>query len=866
MTDYILGKLLRKQQICESFGDIEHRRFFVLMRREYIVRFLLAVLYDLNFEKCSSADKTDITHSLFSIRVKPALGVFKDAIRKLAEHLPKSDRNKVNKLVLALSECVISNRNKEDHLLTADNDQAIEIIENWIKLVEECRFSFFPSEAESDTEFDFLIPIKAVDGHNVLCACFKEGEIMPVAIPEVHFHTVVKRKVIIGKLFYRVMKNNEPIRIYQLSPFVHYYDNPLKGIFTIYSHTIERSYHMRISARSIFDEQTGNVVKNDLLSGKVCVSSIPNDGFVEFSDKGNFFHSDYCEVNRSSYADFQRATEAEFLYDEQIIKEKWDQLMAFCKNGNSPNCIITGSGGIGKTAMLLRLVHKYMSGEMKNSVQRIIFLSAKKYSLAQDVGYNMSSVEVSSDITCYKDFIRRFIQYSRDLSPEEAINEGATEYLIDEKEILSYIEEDNQRLLLLLDDFDSLPQEEAEKIYRFTLLLPPEKVKTIITTRDLNMAGTERIELTVFNKEQSCEFAVWLFDVKNMLNTWGSMMKKNEYRDGLWQQTQGYPIFIMAWVEKACAGMPVKVNTGRQIYSLDACIEYLYGSILARLTPETCAVLSIAIAFILRAKDKAVDEDVLYYLSPVETRDEMNEHFRQLIAYRLLRRNRIKDRNLELLDFDYNDIPITLTDKYEEYMNDPFFSTSIFRSLEVDPQEWGDPHMDIKRIISYIHNKESLSWPESLFLSKLYDDVIDTSLTHILSRDEMDDVVKMMDNRKRKTWNQEEFEFFIGGAQEDEYDAEKIKDILDKLSKDRASVYYKPALTMIIHKCESYLKAVSETAEIDVGSVEKDIVYLGLTFPSIFSKITDLIDKSDTEMEELWNKLRISWRDFNEYL
>lgn len=860
MTDYILGKLLKYQRIYEDFGDVEHKRFFALMRREYVVRFLLAILYDLYYDKCSRKDKDEITNALFSTRLKPPLGVFKDAIGKLAEHAPtKEEKKKFNRVVVALSENVINNRNKEDHLLTADNDQVIEIIETWINLVNKCAFSFFPSEDNTIKAVDFLIPTKVISGHRFMCACFKDGEetASPVTVPEVHFHSVKKRKGIIGKLFYRVIKADDSIGIYQLSPFIHYYDNPLKGIFTIYSHTLERSYRMRISGRSIFDEQTGNASSNDVLSGKICVSEIENDGFVDSSDNGNFFRSDYCEVNRSSYSNFQRATEAEFPYDEKIIKDKWDQLMAFCKNGNSPNCIIMGSGGIGKTAMLLSLVHKYMSGEMKSSVKRIIFLSAKKRFLEQDEVYNISSIEASSDITCFNDFIRSFIQYGRNLSLEEVGSEDVTEKLMNEKEILTWMEEDDQKLMLLLDDFDSLPQEDAEKIYRFTLLLPPEKVKTIITTRDSNMAGTERIELTVFNKEQSCEFALWLFEIKKMLSTWESQMKKPEYRDGLWQQTQGYPIFIMAWVEKACAGMPVSVNIGREIYSLEACVEYLYGSILARLKPETCAILSIAIAFIIRVKDKTVDEDILYYLSPVEKREEMNEHIRQLITYRLLRRNRIKDSNLELLDFDYNNVPISLTDKYKAYMADSFFSESIFSSLEETPQEWGNPHIDLNRIISYIRNKESLSWPESLFLSKLYADVKDTSLTHILSQDEMDDVERMMEYRKQKSLDREGFESFVEGFQEDEYDVDKIMQILNKITTDESSVYFKPALTIIMRSCLSQLDRSSKLTE-------EEIYCLETMFPEVYATIKELLkDNDDPDMVKLWEELKTSWRNFS---
>lgn len=860
MSDYILGKLIKSQQMYSDFGDVQHRRFFALMRREYMVRFILAIMYDTYYSRCQIDEKAEITQMLFSTSRKPSLGVFKDAIQKLAMYAPTAaEKKKLKNVVTALSYNVIYNRNGEDHLLTADIDQVIEIIETWIKLVDDCGFSFYPSEVnKSGTEYDFLIPIKLVDGNSYRCACFKEGSEMalPVTVNKSLFHSICKRRVITGKLFYRVMESNGNISIYQLSPFIHYYDDPLRGIFTIYSHTLERSYRIKISARSIFDEQTGNSVDNDLLSGKICHCEIENDGFVDSSDNGNFFRSDYCEVNKSSYESFQRVTQGEFSYDEKIVNDKWKQLMSFCKNNNSPNCIIMGNGGIGKTAMLLCLVHKYMSGKMKNSIQRIIFLSAKKNSLEQDEKYNLSPVDVTGDITCFMDFRCRFFQYSLNLSSEEASNMKILENTLEEKEMLAQIEEDGRRLLLLLDDFDSLPPDEADKIYHFTLLLPPEKVKTIITTRDTNMVGAERIELTVFNKEQSCEFALWLFETKQMLGTWESRMKMPEYIEGLWQQTQGYPIFIMAWVEKACAGMPVSINTGRQIYSTKDCIEYLYGSILVHLKPEVHAVLFLAIKYIMCSKERVIDENILYYLSPVETREEMSEYLRQLIAYRLLRRNRIKPEKLELHDFDYNDIPITLAEKYKIYMEDGFFSKSIFKSLEENAQEWGDPHTDLNRIISYIRDKESLSWPESLFLRKLCDDVRGKKRPHLLSLNEMAEIEKMVEHRKRKVWEREDFENYIEGYRTDEYDAEKVMHILNKISNDRSSVHYKRALTMIMRMCELTLNDVTDKSE-------EEIVNLERTFPEIFSKVKELKDDKDLDMANLWKRLRQAWYIFN---
>ena len=46
MRDFILDKLKKKRSIYESISNEEMRDFMVLMKREYLIRLMLAVLWD----------------------------------------------------------------------------------------------------------------------------------------------------------------------------------------------------------------------------------------------------------------------------------------------------------------------------------------------------------------------------------------------------------------------------------------------------------------------------------------------------------------------------------------------------------------------------------------------------------------------------------------------------------------------------------------------------------------------------------------------------------------------------------------------------------------------------------------------------
>ena len=164
------------------------------------------------------------------------------------------------------------------------------------------------------------------------------------------------------------------------------------------------------------------------------------------------------------------------------VQEKLDQFII----GNMAYGAVRGVGGVGKTSAVFMWMNRILNNEegildkIRNSfnLKQMIFLSAKTKIYSRSLNEeNLSNFyEIESDVHNYEDVVEAV--YAT-FHPSE--KRGITFY---DKEswIRAYANRSNG-LLIIIDDYESLPLQSREKIQLLKDSLQPNVVKMLITTR-----------------------------------------------------------------------------------------------------------------------------------------------------------------------------------------------------------------------------------------------------------------------------------------------------------------------------------------------------------------------------------------------
>lgn len=253
------------------------------------------------------------------------------------------------------------------------------------------------------------------------------------------------------------------------------------------------------------------------------------------------------------------------------------------------NGIVYGLGGIGKTALMIRTSRELYEEENRKDVlfDNIIWISAK--SNYYDPLYNVVQVREPQfrSLNAVVSTILDFFEY-RDLD----------EYGFDDKKelLLELLEGDEEhegkRVLLVLDNFETIPETEAEAIVRFfevevkyRLRRKPHNFKVIITSRKQIPCGFHQIELTGLGLRES----------KLLMNSLFRQYKdavpdlSDEQKQELHQATFGIPILI-----KHCFGQIYRYNRpfDAVVRNLSAtpnkAVEFSFEEVLKLLKNDSC--------------------------------------------------------------------------------------------------------------------------------------------------------------------------------------------------------------------------------------------------------------------------------------
>lgn len=203
------------------------------------------------------------------------------------------------------------------------------------------------------------------------------------------------------------------------------------------------------------------------------------------------------------------------------------------------NAIITGIGGMGKTALMIELTNKIFNGSKgyeEATFDNIIWVSAKRDYFHEGEGIERGEPEFST----FEQVLNIILEFFGKEEVEEYENDQKKEMLIE----LAY----EESILLVVDNFETLNKVESKKIVKFfgrdlkrELRLKPQNFKIIITSRRTVDADFVNYKLGGLGPNEAVNFMDQLY--KNYEHL-GTSNLSNQQKNGLAEASKGIPIVI----------------------------------------------------------------------------------------------------------------------------------------------------------------------------------------------------------------------------------------------------------------------------------------------------------------------------------
>ncbi len=288
------------------------------------------------------------------------------------------------------------------------------------------------------------------------------------------------------------------------------------------------------------------------------------------------------------------------------------------KNKSSVCATIWGHGGVGKTATVQSVCDELI-GQNNKRFDYIIFASAKdRYYSYYDGAIN----QISDSIDSYSALIR-------------VINMICGREISDDIQLIT---EGDEKLLIIVDDFETFPREDQGKIGEFIKKLNINYHKVLITTRSNFVIGHE-IKTNELNTEQAGGFLVEVLKTElpefNVVNIEKQLLI-NENLKNLHGVTSGRPLFIFQFAFILAQTGSFQSAFKRKISRSDQAAEFLYGRLYEYLSKDAKR-LFVTISQLVTENDLTNLTEKLQYVTSMENKeDEFNSAFQELIKLRII--------------------------------------------------------------------------------------------------------------------------------------------------------------------------------------------------------------------------------------
>ncbi len=270
----------------------------------------------------------------------------------------------------------------------------------------------------------------------------------------------------------------------------------------------------------------------------------------------------------------------EFFGRERQIRQIREEILEI----PNQNGIVFGVGGVSKTALMIELSLRLFNRDDGTEVafENIVWMSAKTNY------YNPVFDSIDAGKKQF-DSLDTIIASALDFFEIEDLDEYS---LIEKKEFLFELLKEN-RVLLVLDNFETIPKAETETIIRFVeveakhaLRRYPDHFKVIITSRLQIPSGFHQIELGGLDVKASKKLMANLF---HLYKHSGNPDLTDEQKDALRDVTSGIPILI-----KHCYGQMYEFNRPFDSVVHDIAsatnkaVEFSFREVLKQLGADPC--------------------------------------------------------------------------------------------------------------------------------------------------------------------------------------------------------------------------------------------------------------------------------------
>lgn len=368
---------------------------------------------------------------------------------------------------------------------------------------------------------------------------------------------------------------------HKVSPFV--YVDPVSQTPLVFSSLVEKLTG-KVRLCSIFPTLSGSSNQDIHFGELICLST--SDGSRQISQTNGTIMNSF-EPNYSQYIDvgFQNLVE-DFLN----------------KNRAYVTATIWGHGGVGKTACVQKICYDFFNKNEK-SFSYIIFITAK------DRVYNPVTGTIDSNvgkgnIRLYSEVIASISAVLFDNVDSKISNEKLAEY---EQRISNF----EERILIVIDDYETFEDSEKEKISNFLSTLDARYHKAIITTRNKRFVIGQSISCNELDRSSTKSFIEAIVEKQYVthLGDMSRILKDDDLLTCIYEATSGRPIFIYQFIYLFIQrGYQADLITG--IRTSSNAQEFLYGRVYQYLSQNA--------QYIFATISTLTDDDLRFNLNILE--------------------------------------------------------------------------------------------------------------------------------------------------------------------------------------------------------------------------------------------------------
>ncbi|MCL2634089.1 MAG: AAA family ATPase [Oscillospiraceae bacterium] len=556
--DYISSRLNNKIRNANLKGNHSEELIYQRVRMEYLLLVLLGYYWNKNFENLSQEDKS------YAIKVIKLLQ-FGSLERLLAEVLldDNTSISKVFNKLLTNNGCEKYSTIRNDNLAHGYVfDDGAPVISNDLNNLYESYVRNFPIELNQDI-VTVIITGKAGNNYQAI----NYSSMTPHgAFSEIPCGFIAKQEEFFPQLYWRI--NNEYIR---LSPFIKMTES--EEVY-FYSKAVDLN-----TAQFRFNQ----------------VFSTDDETFFieEFRDLGVFRDDDKkikrntsnkCEMNifECNYGDTDK-------FIETATTKNIDRRLRDFIGKPSNTCItIVGQGGTGKTACVQKLCSDlFKCTDDKRKFQHIVFITAKNRVFN---AINQNAENIINNVNSY-DAVMEEIRDILGITPEggETIEKKIKDLLYEKSHAYENIENQN-KLLLVIDDFETFDDENKKRIIEFInehldILI----ARVIITTRYKENIYGANIDCNKLEEEDTLSYLTETIKKLDIRVDWAIKKIENDYESAkaiVFASTIGNPMLIKGYayslVHEYSEQLPDK-----RLMENDSVFDFIYGKTYNGLSEDT---------------------------------------------------------------------------------------------------------------------------------------------------------------------------------------------------------------------------------------------------------------------------------------